>query len=91
MASAAAVDTEDVGADPLAAEQRAFERQRPRLLRRYRGQFVAIHGGKVVDHAADDEALAQRMFERLGDVPFYIARVESVPTVYELPSPDALP
>jgi len=37
----------------------------------------------------DDEELARRMFEKWGDVPFYIAKVEREPTVYELPSPEA--
>jgi len=28
------------------------------------------------------------MFEKLGDVSFYITKVEREPTVYELPSPE---
>jgi hypothetical protein len=74
--------------EPLAAEQRAFERQRGQLLRRYKGQYVAVYGGRVVDHDSDDGALACRMFAKLGDVPFYIARVEKKPTVYDLPGPE---
>ena len=42
----------------------------------------------MVGHGPDDEELARQMYERLGDVPFYIARVEREPTVYELPSPE---
>jgi hypothetical protein len=30
------------------------------------------------------------MFERLGDAPFYIAKVEKEPSVYELPSPEVV-
>jgi hypothetical protein len=30
------------------------------------------------------------MYERLGDVPFYIARVERQPTIYDLPSPEVV-
>jgi hypothetical protein len=30
------------------------------------------------------------MFEKLGDVPFYIWRVEKEPPVYEVPSPEVL-
>ncbi len=74
--------------DPLAAEQQAFERQKPQLLRRYPGQFVAIYGGRMVDHDKEAEALAGRLFAKLGDVPFLIARVEKRPTVYDLPSPE---
>lgn len=51
---------------------------------------MALYQGRVVGHGVDDEALAQRMFERLGDMPFYIAKVEPEPTVYELPSPETV-
>ncbi len=76
--------------EPLAAEERAFRQKRVHLLRRYAGQFVALYQGRVVGHGMDDEALARHIFERLGDVPFYIAKVEQEPTVYELPSPEAV-
>ena len=74
--------------DPLAVERRAFERQRAQLLRRYKGQYVAVYGGRVVDRDNDCETLATRLFAKLGDVPFYIARVEKQPTVYDLPGPE---
>ena len=75
-------------ADPLAAERRAFQRRRAQLLRRYSGHYVAFSGGQMVGHGRDDEALAARMFAQLGKTPFYIARVEPTPTVYEIPSPE---
>ena len=74
--------------DRLAREERAYKRQRPQLLRRYAGLFVAIYGGRVVGRDKDAEALAARLFARLGDVPFFIARVEKQPSVYDLPSPE---
>ena len=81
--------TKPAGTDELlVAEQRAFERQKTQLLRRYEGQFVVFYQGRVVAHGSDDEALAARMFVKLGDVPFWIARVEKRPTVYDLPSPE---
>ena len=49
---------------------------------------MALYQGRVVRHGPDDEELAQEMFEQFGDVPFYIAKVEKEPTVYELPSPE---
>ena len=61
--------------DRLAAERRAFERQRVQLMRRYAGQFVALSGGRVVDHDKEDETLTARMFRKLGHAPFYIARL----------------
>lgn len=72
----------------LQAERHAFEHQRAKLMRRYAGQYVALSGGRVLDHGKDDEALAARMFRRLGDTPFYIARLETVPSLYEIPSPE---
>jgi len=74
--------------DRLAREERAFERHRPQLLRRYGGQFVAIYGGRVVGRDKDAEVLAERLFARFGDVPFFIGRVEKQPCVYDLPSPE---
>jgi hypothetical protein len=71
-----------------AAERRAFERQRRQLLRRFPGEYVALYGGRIVGHDKDCEALAARLFATLGDVPFFIARVEATPTVYDLPSPE---
>ena len=70
------------------AERNAFDCQRPQLIRRYAGQYVVFFGGRVVAHGKDDEALAARMFRKIGDAPFYIGRVERVPTVYEVPSPE---
>ena len=76
--------------EPLAAEEQAFRQKRLHLLRRYEGQFVALYQGRVVGHGTDDEELARRMFEKLGDAPFYIAKVEKELTVYELPSPETV-
>jgi hypothetical protein len=72
----------------LAAEEQAFRQQRAQLLRRYQGEYVALHEGRVVGHGPDDEELAGRLFADLGDRPFYIVKVEREPTVYELPSPE---
>ncbi len=74
----------------LAQEQQAFRRKRTQLLQRYEGQFVALYKGRLVGYGADDEELALRMYKKLGDAPFYIAKVEKEPTVYELPSPEVV-
>ena len=74
--------------ESLTAERRAFESQRAQLMRRYPGEYVALSGGRVVDHDKQDEALAARMFRKFGDAAFYIARLEQSPTVYEVPSPE---
>ncbi len=74
----------------LTQEQRAFRRKRTQLLQRYEGQFVALYQGRLVGYGKDDEELALRMFKKFGDAPFYIAKVEKEPTVYELPSPEVV-
>ena len=91
MATSSTTNTPEPSEEPWATEERAFRQKRAYLLRRYAGQFVALYQGRVVGHGVDDEALAQRLFEGLGDVPFYIAKVEPEPTVYELPSPETVP
>jgi hypothetical protein len=75
-------------ADPLAAEERAFHQQRPQLMKRFRGQYVGFYHGRFVDHDDSDEILAACLFKKLGDVSFYIARLEDSPTVCEVPSPE---
>jgi len=49
---------------------------------------VALYKGRVVGHGPDDEDLALRKFEKLGDVPFYIQKVGKEPIIYEVPSPE---
>ncbi len=71
-------------------EQQAFLRKRAQLLQRFEGQFVALYHGRVAGHGTNDEELALRMFNKFGDAPFYIAKVEKEPTVYELPSPEVI-
>ena len=87
---ASASTTPELSEEPWATAERAFCHQCGRLLRRYAGQCVALYQGRVVGHGVDDEVLAQELFERLGDVPFYIAKVEAEPTVYDLPSPETV-
>jgi hypothetical protein len=82
---------EEAWEEPFAAEREALRRQWAQLMRRYEGQFVALYEGRVVAHGTDDEELAQQLFAKLGDVPFYIVRVEKQPTIYDLPTPEVVP
>jgi len=84
------VKTTERSIESWAVEAQTFRRKLAQLLKRYEGQFVALYQGRVVGHGPDDEELAKRMYERLGDAPFYIARVERQPTVYDLPSPEVV-
>jgi hypothetical protein len=74
----------------MVAEERAYYKKKAHLLQRYEGQFVALYQGRVVGHGPDDEGLALRMFEKLGDAPFYIQRVDKEPIIYEVPSPEVV-
>lgn len=59
-------DTDVEGSADLSRERRWFERQRERLCREYGGEYVAILDRAVVDHDADFEALAERVFAKHG-------------------------
>lgn len=58
-----------------------------RLLRRYRDQYVAIKGGRVIDHDRDFDALARRVFARLGNQPLFMPKVTAKERVARIPSP----
>jgi hypothetical protein len=64
------------GSVELGDAMRWYERNRPRLLSRYAGEYLAIVGRKVVDHDRDFESLAARVFERLGVRSVYMPRVQ---------------
>ncbi len=74
--------------DPVEAEERAFLKKLPSLLRRYKGRFVAMYQGRVIGYDRDDEELGRRMYEKFGEVPFYVAKVVQPPTISEVPSPE---
>src|SRR5262245_22318134 len=72
--------------DPLPTETSEFDRSvdwyeanRERLLRDHEGEYVAIHGGRVIGHGRDFESLARRVFRRVGVDAVYMPRVERVP------------
>lgn len=75
------------GARGLAESVRWFEANRARLLRRYRDQYVAIDRNRVIDHDRDFDALAQRVFARLGPRPVFIPKVTAEERVVRVPSP----
>ncbi len=63
----------------LKEEAQAYARLHPELLSRYRGQFVAVHNGRVVDSDAEFESLFLRLQARLGDLPVLIQQVLDFP------------
>ncbi len=71
----------------LDESMRWFEANRARLLRRYRDQYVAILGGRVIDHDRDFDRLARRVFSRVGNRPVCIPKVTPAERVVRVPSP----
>ena len=57
----------------------AFQRLLPQLLATYRGQYVAIHEGKVVDSSDDKLALALRVLNKIGNVAIHVGLVTEGP------------
>ncbi len=73
------------------AEQQAFRRLLPELLKTHRGQYVAIHEGRVVEAGVDKLAVAGKAYERIGYVPIYVSLVTDQPQpVSRVPSPRLL-
>jgi hypothetical protein len=69
-------------------ERQAFCRLLPELLAAHRGQFVAIHEGKVVESGEDKIEVALRAYSRFGYVPIFVSRVEEQPgPAVRIPSP----
>lgn len=66
-------------------ERTAFTRLERQLRRRYLGRWVAIHGGRVVADGGDPEALARRLFRRLGSEAFFVGRVGAPPPTLDFP------
>ncbi len=66
-------------------EYQAFLRMLPELLATHRGQYVAIHEGRVVDADADDIALIRRVHQRIGYVPIHVGLVTDQPPLVRIP------
>lgn len=66
--------------DPdVAKEKAAYLRLYPKLKAQYAGQYVAIHGGHLVDHDTDYGALFERIDDRFPDRFVWLTRVEEEP------------
>ena len=65
--------------EKLRAERQAFDRQKEVLLAQYRGEYVAVHQGQVIDHDPGLGVLHSRVFARLGSMPVLLKRVTDEP------------
>ena len=68
----------------LDAETAAFERMHSDIKKRYKGQFVALHQGQVIDSDMDFEPLCLRVQASLGDVPVLIRQVRDDPSQWRI-------
>lgn len=59
----------------IAVEMQHYLRQHQHLLARYRGQYIAMHQGEVIDHDIDEVALSRRVRIRYGDTTILITPV----------------
>lgn len=65
-------------------EHAAFEELLPSLMTKYRGRFVAIHNGALVDSDPSRSNLVRRFFERFGDASVYVGYVGEAPISYQV-------
>ncbi len=83
-------DTPEVQADdlsPIAKDMAWYEANKPKLLRRYEGEYVAIIDGKVVDHNKEFGPLAGRVFKKYGVRAIFMPQVVRGERVVNIPSP----
>lgn len=73
------VDLNPPPSDKWESELQAFTRLLPQLLPTHRGQFVAVHEGRVVETGADKLDVAMRAYGRFGYVPIYVGLVSERP------------
>lgn len=66
-------------------EYAAFLRLLPQLLATHKGQYVAVHEGRVIDFDADDIALIQRVHARIGYLPIHVGQVVDPLPIVRLP------
>ncbi len=79
--------------DPISQfkrEIKAFEDNLETLLLDYKGKFVAIVGGEVIDYDEDEKSLVKRTLQNYKHVPMYIQKVEKEIETIELPSPELI-
>jgi hypothetical protein len=74
----------------LRREAAALERTLPELLATHAGEYVAVHAGRVIDHDADEFALARRVEREHRSNSVLIRKVsQDCPQEDRLESPEA--
>jgi predicted DNA-binding protein len=70
---------EELDADAIDEEERAYQRLYPELREQYPQQYVAIYEGRVIDSDPDFEELFVRIKKQLGDRVVLMRRVGDSP------------
>jgi len=65
----------------IIAESKVFRAMHAELLERYRGEYVAIHSGEVVDHDVDLCALNRRIRAQYGRIAVLLQQVTEQPEI----------
>jgi len=67
-------------------QKREFKKILPLILEQYRGLYIAVRKGEIVDSDADLDMLTNRFFTGHGDVPVYVTKVgEEMEEVIDTP------
>jgi plasmid stability protein len=77
----------EVRPEGLEADMAWYESRRRSLVRRYRGEYLAIVNRRVADHDREFDRLARRMFRRFGVRPIYMPKCEGEERVVTVASP----
>lgn len=84
--------TAGTGPTKWSREYEAFLRLLPGLLGEYRGQYVAVHEGRVVGHGLDKVAVALAAYREFGPVEILVRLVtDEPPRVVRIPSTHRVP
>ena len=68
-----------------------YQRNRSRFASRYKGQYVAVVGGEIVDSDVDFSKLADRVYRRYGYRDIFMPKVEEQGMSAEVRSPQLRP
>ncbi|MBI5473144.1 MAG: hypothetical protein HY961_12445 [Ignavibacteriae bacterium] len=66
--------------------QAYYQAHKREFLKKYRNKYVAISNEQLIDVDADRIKLLDRVFERVGNEPFFYAQVTEKPRVVLVPS-----
>ncbi len=65
--------------EKIRAEQKEFDEQKESLLVKYKGEYVAVHNGEVIDHDPSIGELHRRVRKSLGRIPVLLKKVTDEP------------